>query len=121
MDPVPNNLTPAAALALAASHAAFAQDVSSGDGDAGYGGKRVSVVDSATLRQPHHDPATGIDIDGDPASTLGVTYHIDDNWGVELWGAADKFNHRVRVPQGKNGIFDQQPMLLSGQYHFGLP
>lgn len=39
---------------------------------------------------------------------------------MELWGAADKFNHRVRADgAGKIGTVDQQPIALSGQYHFG--
>ena len=37
---------------------------------------------------------------------------------IELWGAADKFNHRVRGPEGKIGTVEQQPIALSGQYHF---
>lgn len=106
----------ATAIAVIASPVALAQST-----DADYGGKRVSIVGGGTLLQPHHDPATGIDIDGDPAPTLSATYHIDDNWGVELWGAADKFNHRVRGPEGKIGTIDQQPIALSGQYHFGRP
>jgi len=121
MSSMHSKLAIAAALALAASPAAFAQDAPDRGSDTDYGGKRVSVVGSATLLQPHHDPATGLDIDGDPAPTLGVTYHVDDNWGVELWGAADKFNHRVRGPGGKIGTIDQQPVALSGQYHFGQP
>lgn len=114
MSSLHRNLIIAAAIAAVASPAAFAQGA-----DTDYGGKRVSVVGGATLLQPHHDPATGFDIDGDPAPTLSATWHINDNWGVELWGAADKFNHRVRGPQGKVGTIDQQPVALSGQYHFG--
>ncbi|MGO1892161.1 MAG: OmpW/AlkL family protein [Luteimonas sp.] len=121
MSSLHNKLAIAATLALAASPAAFAQDAFAQDSDSNYGGKRVSIVGGATLLQPHHDPATGIDIDGDPAPTLSATYHIDDNWGVELWGAVDKFNHRVRGPEGKIGSIDQQPIALSGQYHFGQP
>lgn len=35
-------------------------------------------------------------------------------------GAADKFNHRLRADgAGKIGTVDQQPIALSGQYHFG--
>ncbi|TKS54927.1 OmpW family protein [Luteimonas yindakuii] len=82
-------------------------------------GKRFSVVGGVTLMEPHSDPATGLDIDGGPAPTLSATWHVTDNWGVELWGAADKFNHRVRGPEGKIGTIEQQPIALSGQYHFG--
>ena len=62
----------AAAITVAASPAAFAQNAS----DTDYGGKRVSIVGGATLLQPHDNPATGIDIDGDPAPTLSATWHI---------------------------------------------
>lgn len=115
-----NKLLLSAAIALAASPAAFAQQASTAQ-DADYGGKRFSVVGGVTLLEPHSDPAEGIDIDGGPAPTLSATWHVDDNWGVELWGAADRFNHRVRGPEGKIGTIEQQPVALSGQYHFGEP
>lgn len=121
MSSIPNKLALAAALALAASPAAFAQDAPGQASNTDYGGKRVSVVGGVTLLEPHHNPTAGIDIDGGPAPTLSATYHIDDNWGVELWGAADTFNHRVRGPEGKIGTIEQQPIALSGQYHFGQP
>lgn len=106
------SLTLASALALAATPA-LAQDSDTASG------KRFSVVGGVTVLDPHSDPATGLDIDGGPAPTLSATWHVTDNWGVELWGAADKFNHRVRGPEGKIGTIEQQPIALSGQYHFG--
>ena len=121
MSSLHNKLTLAAALALIASPAAFAQDAFDQASDTDYGGKRVSVVGGVTLLQPHHNPTEGIDIDGGPAPTLSATYHVDDNWGVELWGAADRFDHRVRGREGKIGTIEQQPIALSGQYHFGQP
>src|SRR5690606_12937226 len=117
MNSLPNKLVIASALALAASPAAFAQQAQ----DTDYGDKRVSVVGGVTPLQPHRDPAEGIDVDGGPAPTLSATWHVDNNWGVELWGAADRFNHRVRGPEGKIGTIEQQPIALSGQYHFGQP
>lgn len=105
-------LTLTSALALAAAPA-LAQDTGTASG------KRFSVVGGVTLMEPHSDPATGLDIDGGPAPTLSATYHATDNWGVELWGALDKYNHRVRGPEGKIGTIEQQPIALSGQYHFG--
>lgn len=114
-----NKLTIAAALALLASPAAFAQDSFNQTSDTDYGGKRVSIVGGVTLLEPHSNPAEGIDIDGGPAPTLSATWHVNDNWGVELWGAADSFDHRVRGPEGKIGTVEQQPIALSGQYHFG--
>ena len=45
---------------------------------------------------------------------------MNDNFAVELWGAADKISHRVRNEAGgKAGTVEQQPIALSGQYHFG--
>lgn len=105
-------LTLASALALVATPA-LAQD-----GDTA-SGKRFSVVGGVTLLEPHHDPATGYDIDGGPAPALSASYHITDNWGVELWGLADTVDSRVRGPEGKVGTIEQQPIALSGQYHFG--
>lgn len=103
--------------ALALSSTAFAQD-NTGDTASG---KRFSVVGGAALLQPKNDPAPGIDkLDGGPAPTLSASYHFTDNIVVELWGAADKFDHRVRNGAGgKVGTVEQQPLALSAQYHFG--
>jgi Outer membrane protein W len=107
-------LTLATFAALALSPAAFAQDSDTASG------KRFAIVGGAALLDPKSDPAEGLDIDGDPAPTLSASYYINDNFAVELWGAADKFNHRVRADGvGKVGTVDQQPIALSGQYHFG--
>ena len=105
-----------AIAAVLAAPSAFAQE------DAGSAsGKRFSVVGSATILQPDSDPLPGarIDADGDVAPTLGATWHVNDNVGVELWGAADRFNHRVRGDAGKIGTVESQPIALSAQYHFG--
>ena len=99
----------AAVIALLAAPAAFAQD-----GDTA-SGKRFSVVGSATILDPDSD--TGAD--GDVAPTVSATYHVTDNIGVELWGAADRFIHRVRSDAGKIGTVESQPIAISGQYHFG--
>ena len=106
----------AAIASLLAAPAAFAQD----GGDTA-SGKRFSVVGSATLLQPDSDPLPGarVDADGDVAPTLSATWHVNDNVGVELWGAADRFTHRVRGDAGKLGSVESQPIALSGQYHFG--
>ncbi|WP_411833701.1 OmpW/AlkL family protein [Pseudoxanthomonas mexicana] len=96
---------------------AFAQDADTGSDTAS--GKRFAVVGSATVLQPHSDPQPGLDIDGDVAPTLSASWYATDNIAVELWGAADKFNHRVKDAGGKIGTVDQQPIALSGQYHFG--
>ena len=105
----------AAIAAWLIAPSAFAQDGDSASG------KRFSVVGSATLLQLDSDPQPGarIDADGDVAPTLSATWHVNDHIGVELWGAADKFNHRVRGDAGKIGTVESQPIALSGQYHFG--
>lgn len=105
-----------AIASLLLAPAAFAQDT----GDTA-SGKRFSVVGSATILQPDSDPLPGarIDGDGDVAPTLSASYHFTDNIAVELWGAADKFDHRVRGDAGKIGTVKSQPLALSGQYHFG--
>ena len=84
-------------------------------------GKRFAVVGGIAHLQPKGDAGAGIgDIDGDPAPTLSASWYLNDNFAVELWGAADKFNHRVNSDTGaKLGTVDQQPLALSAQYHFG--
>lgn len=106
----------AAIATLLAAPAAFAQDRADTAS-----GKRFSVVASATLLQPDSDPLRGarLDADGDVAPTISATWHINDNIGVELWGAADGFTHRVSGDAGKIGSVESNPIALSGQYHFG--
>lgn len=105
----------AAIAALLVAPTAFAQQADTA------AGKRFSVVGSATILEPAADPL-GARVDGDVAPTLSATWHVNDNVGVELWGAADKFNHRVRSSEvGKLGTVDAQPVALSAQYHFGSP
>jgi outer membrane protein len=107
-------LSLAVVSALAFAPAAFAQD-----GDTA-SGKHFTVVGSATLLDTHSKPASGLDVDGGPAPTISASLLINDNWAIELWGAADKFNHRVSASGvGKVGTVEQQPIALSGQYHFG--
>jgi outer membrane protein len=115
-------LTLALASLMAVSPAAFAQDAST-DTASSAAGKRFAVVGGAAILHPDSDPLPGsrIDIDGDIAPTISASWYATDNIAVELWGAADKFNHRVRGDAGKIGTVEQQPMALSGQYHFGTP
>lgn len=102
--------------ALALSSTAFAQE-----GDDTASGKHFAVVGGVALLQPKANPAHGLDkFDGGPAPTLSASYYFNDNIAVELWGAADKFDHRVRADNlGKIGSVEQQPLALSAQYHFG--
>lgn len=110
-----------ALAALVAAPAAFAQDASTTTESSDYG-KRFAVVGGAAILKPDRDPAPGLKIDGDVAPVISASWYATDNFAVELWGAADKFNHRVKADgAGKIGTVDQQPIALSGQYHFGTP
>ncbi|KAF1692026.1 hypothetical protein CSC62_14985 [Pseudoxanthomonas jiangsuensis] len=102
--------------ALAIAPAAFAQD---GSGDTA-SGKRFAVVGGITHLEPKSDPAPGLKADGGPAPTVSASWYATDNFAVELWGAADKFDHRISADGvGKLGTVQQQPIALSGQWHFG--
>ena len=117
--------------AIAIAPSAFAQDTASADtttadtaavtttdSNGTVSGKRIAIVGGGAILKPDSDPATGLDIDGGTAPTLSASWYFNDNMAIELWGAADKFNHRVRGPEGKIGTVEQQPIALSGQYHF---
>jgi|GEM_PF-64206 len=130
-------LSLAAVSALAIAPSAFAQDTTyTGDSsstppstaptsmapasDDTAAGKHWAVVGGVALLNPKNNPAPGLDVDGGPAPTLSASYYVNDNWAVELWGAADKFNHRVTADGvGKVGTVEQQPIAISGQYQFG--
>lgn len=113
MKTLPLNLAILASLVAAP---AFAQDTTGTTA----ADKRWAVVGSATVLQPA-DPVDGLEVDGDVAPTVSASFYATPNIAIELWGAADKFNHRVRGDDGKIGTVDQQPIALSGQYHFGTP
>lgn len=104
--------------AIAFAPAAFAQDTNTDNTDTA-SGKRIAIVGGGAIMHPDSNPTRGLDIDGGVAPTLSASWYVNDNMAVELWGAADKFNHRVRGPEGKIGTVEQQPIALSGQYHFG--
>ena len=107
-----------ALASLIAMHA-LAQDATT-DTTSDAASKRFAVVGGAAVLKPDRDPAPGLKIDGDVAPVISASWYATPNIAVELWGAADKFNHRVRADgAGKIGTVDQQPIALSGQYHFG--
>lgn len=112
ISPIATILVPAT-LALAIAPAAFAQDTTPD--------KRVSVVAGYSLVEPTRNPeiaGTRTQFDGEGTPTLGVTYHITDNWGVEAW-ASNGYGQRVNAGGGKVGSVDAQPYSISGQYRFG--
>ncbi len=104
--------------AIAFAPAAFAQDASTDSNTDTASGKRIAIVGGGAILEPDSNPTPGLDIDGGTAPTLSASWYVNDNVAIELWGAADKFNHRVRGPQGKIGTVEQQPIAISGQYHF---
>ena len=104
--------------AIAFAPVAFAQDVTTTDASGTVSGKRIAIVGGGAILEPDSNPAAGLDVDGGTAPTLSASWYVNDNIAIELWGAADKFNHRVRGPQGKIGTVEQQPVAVSGQYHF---
>ena len=107
------------ALASLIAMPALAQDATT-DTTSDAAGKRCAVVGGAAVLKPDRDPAPGLKIDGDVAPVISASWYATPNIAVELWGAADKFNHRLRADgAGKIGTVDQQPIALSGQYHFG--
>ena len=107
------------ALASLIAMPALAQDATT-DTTSAAASKRFAVVGGAAILKPDRDPAPGLKIDGDVAPVISASWYATPNIAVELWGAADKFNHRLRADgAGKIGTVDQQPIALSGQYHFG--
>lgn len=80
---------------------------------------------------PKSDPGSiagsRADLDGSGAPTLGGSWFVNDNLAVELWGSAGKFEQDANLapgatlPNGARGTIKQQPVALSGQYHFGAP
>lgn len=114
------NLSLAIAATLAFAPAAFAQDASDTAAS-----KRFAVVGGYAHMKPKSDALddapgkTGFDGGGMP--TLSGSWYATDNFAVELWGAADKSEQRMRVNDANVGSIKQQPVALSGQYHFGSP
>lgn len=115
------HLTFALLGAMAITPAAFAQDA--GSDYTADSAKRFAVVGGFAVSEPTKDPTLSgarTEFDGGTAATLSASYYINDNFAVEAWGAADKFDHRVRDANGgKLGSVEGQPYAISGQYHFG--
>ncbi|MCL1635645.1 outer membrane beta-barrel protein [Luteimonas sp. SX5] len=112
------NLSIAVAATLAFAPAAFAQDASDSAAS-----KRFAVTGGYAHMKPKSDALenapgkTGFDGGGMP--TLSGSWYATDNFAVELWGAADKSEQRVRADGANVGSIKQQPVAVSGQYHFG--
>ena len=109
----------ALALSLACAPAAFAQDAATSP----------ATRFNATLGYAHMVPRSNpgsiagseADLDGSGAPTVSGSWFANDNIAVELWGSAGRFEHDVDLANGARGTIRQQPVALSGQYHFGAP
>ena len=111
-------IVPAVALALAGGLAAFPAAAQ----DSGASGKRFAIVGGIAHSEPTGDATIDTmdaDFDGSGATTLGLSYYLNDHVAIEGWGAASKFDHRIRSSEaGKIGTAASQPWAVSGQYHF---
>jgi outer membrane protein len=77
----PRLLLPAVLAAAMVPAGAFAADAS---------GKHVSVVGGYSMVETTRNPEIAgarTDFAGEGTPTLGVTWHVTDNIGVEAWGA----------------------------------
>lgn len=95
---------------------AFAQDAGTGAS-----GKHWAVVGGYAHQEPTGDgtiAGSKAEFDGSGATTLGLSYYLNDHVAIEGWGAATKFDHRVSTADGKIGTVSSQPYALSAQYHF---
>ena len=89
--------------------------------DAGASGKHFAVVGGYAHQEPTGDgtiAGSKAEFDGSGATTLGMSYYLNDHVAFEGWGAATKFDHRVSTADGKIGTVSSQPWALSAQYHF---
>lgn len=112
-------LSLAIAATLAIAPAAFAQDAASDSASS----SRFAVVGGYAHMKPKSDAIENVPgksgFDGGGMPTLSGSWYINDNFAVEAWGAIDKSEQRVRVNDANVGGIKQQPVALSGQYHFG--
>jgi outer membrane protein len=108
-----------ALMLAAASPMAFAQDNTSN-------ASTTPHRFNATIGYAHQIPKTNpgnvagaeADLDGSGAATLSGSWFVNDNIAVELWGA-DKIQQDVNLSNGVHGKMKQQPIAVSGQWHFG--
>jgi outer membrane protein len=109
------HMTAALVAAVAFAPAAFAQDGGSADYN------RFAVVGGYSIIQPKDTPIKGSDtyFEGGTAPTLSFNWYATENIAIELWGAVDKADYDLHGSNGKFGSASQQPVALSGQYHFG--
>jgi len=109
----------AIAATMTAAPAVFAQDSTT----AATTPHRFNATLGYAHTVPKSNPGTvagnRADLDGSGAPTLSGSWFVNDNVAVELWGAAGKFEQDVNLSNGTRGSMKQQPIAVSGQYHFG--
>lgn len=106
--------------AIVAAPATFAQDNTS---NANASQHRFNATIGYAHQVPNGNPGSVVgsdaDLDGNGAATLSGSWFVNDNIAIELWGTPDKFEQDVNLANGARGSYKQQPIALSGQYHFG--
>ena len=106
--------------AIAAAPATFAQDNNS---DTNASQHRFNATIGYAHQVPNGNPGSVVgsdaDLDGNGAATLSGSWFVNDNVAIELWGTPDKFEQDVNLANGARGSYKQQPIAVSGQYHFG--
>ena len=104
--------------AIAAAPVAFAQDDTTNASQ-----HRFNATIGYAHQVPNGNPGNVVgseaDLDGSGAATLSGSWFVNDNVAIELWGAPDKFEQEVNLANGARGSYKQQPIAVSGQYHFG--
>ncbi|UHQ20716.1 outer membrane beta-barrel protein [Lysobacter sp. KIS68-7] len=104
--------------AAAATPVAFAQDNTSSNATPHRWNATIGYAHQIPKTNPGNVAGSEADLDGSGAATVSGSWFATDNIAVELWGA-DKFEQDVNLSNGTRGRLKQQPIAVSGQYHFG--
>lgn len=106
------------ATAIAAAPVVFAQDDATNASQHRFNAT-IGYAHQVPKSNPGNIVGSEADLDGGGAATLSGSWFVNDNIAVELWGAPDKFEQDVNLANGAHGSYKQQPIAVSGQYHFG--
>jgi outer membrane protein len=109
----------AIAVAFAAAPVVLAQDNTTPSTTPHRFNATLGYAHTVPKSNPGNVVGSKADLDGSGAPTLSGSWFFDDHFAVELWGTADKFKQDVNLANGAHGSIKQQPIALSGQYHFG--
>lgn len=110
--------TLAIVAALSAGPVAFAQDGTTATTPHRFNAT-IGYAQSVTNSNPGTVAGSAAHMDGGGAATLSGSWFFHDNFAVELWGSASKFEQDVDLANGGRGSVKQQPIAVSAQYHFG--